>query len=554
MGEIRRASAWEIRLSHSFGVLRLQSLRERIIAFAMLAALVPSLITAYLAYGQSRRSLDARLGDELRTASTQAQREIMLWHQQRIFDLRVFASSYEISENLHRSDARERIRAYLESVMGRVEQNSEMLVTDLEGNVLASTADSAGPIDLPTGWLADIRGGREVVGTPEQTRGGTTMLLAVPVNPAGGTSPLGALVARVRFGALAATLASTAPAAGMVSVLRPDGTLILRVRPDGSGTPDGGDLDPEQVATLHRDTTITSFRNSQGARALGAARTVERLQWMVVAEVSQERAFAQVRRLRNTTLLIVVAILLGVGWIGYRLALLIVRPLDRLAVGAEQVAGGDLTVDLPVIGAGEVAYLTTVFNDMVKRLREGREQLNAANDTLRHTNQELERLSVTDQLTGLYNRRRLSEVLASEVLRSRRHEHAFSLLVMDVDHFKKFNDAHGHLAGDRVLAAVADVLRETTREIDTPARYGGEEFVVVLPETDMEAAVDVAERIRLLLASRIFEGGRVTISIGVAEFPAHGADPEALIAAADAALYRAKDEGRNRVIRAGTAA
>ena len=124
MAEIRRASAWEIRLSHSFGVLRLQSLRERIIAFAMLAALVPSLITAYLAYGQSRRSLDARLGDELRTASTQAQREIMLWHQQRVFDLRVFASSYEISENLHRSDSQERIAEYLRSVMGRVDRKS----------------------------------------------------------------------------------------------------------------------------------------------------------------------------------------------------------------------------------------------------------------------------------------------------------------------------------------------------------------------------------------------------------------------------------------------
>jgi diguanylate cyclase (GGDEF)-like protein len=555
MGEIRRASAWEIRLSHSFGVLRLQSLRERIIAFAMLAALVPSLITAYLAYGQSRRSLDARLGDELRTASTQAQREITLWHQQRVFDLRVFASSYEISENLHKSDARERIRAYLSSVMGRVEQNSELLVTDVDGSILASTADSAGSVDLPNDWLADIRAGRDVVGTPEQTAsGGTTMLLAVPVNPTGGGSAVGALVARVRFDALSATLASTAPAAGMVSVLRPDGALILRVRPDGSAAPNGADLDPHQLEALRRDTTITSFRNSQGARALGAARTVDRLQWIVVAEVSQERAFAQVRRLRNTTLLIVVAILLGVGWIGYRLALLIVRPLDRLAVGAEQVASGDLTVDLPVIGAGEVAYLTTVFNDMVKRLREGREQLNAANDTLRSANQELERLSVTDQLTGLYNRRRLSEVLANEVLRSRRHQHAFSLLVMDVDNFKKFNDAHGHLAGDRVLASVADVLRETTREIDTPARYGGEEFVVVLPETDMEAAVEVAERIRLLLASRIFEGGRVTISIGVAEFPEHGSDPEALIAAADAALYRAKDEGRNRVMRAGTAA
>jgi diguanylate cyclase (GGDEF)-like protein len=146
------------------------------------------------------------------------------------------------------------------------------------------------------------------------------------------------------------------------------------------------------------------------------------------------------------------------------------------------------------------------------------------------------------------------EVLEAEVHRSKRHQHPFALLIMDVDHFKKFNDAHGHLAGDRVLEGVAEVMRETTREIDTTARYGGEEFVAVLPETGLEAAVEVAERIRVTLAARIFEGRRVTLSIGAAEFPVHGDDAQRLIAAADAALYRAKDGGRNRVERAGAAA
>jgi diguanylate cyclase (GGDEF)-like protein len=125
---------------------------------------------------------------------------------------------------------------------------------------------------------------------------------------------------------------------------------------------------------------------------------------------------------------------------------------------------------------------------------------------------------------------------------------------MDVDHFKKFNDSCGHLAGDRVLAGVADVLREVTREIDTASRYGGEEFVVVLPETDLDAAVEIAERIRGSLAARIFEGRRVTLSVGAAEFPTHGEDAHTLIEAADAALYRAKDGGRNCVKRAEVAA
>jgi len=297
-----------------------------------------------------------------------------------------------------------------------------------------------------------------------------------------------------------------------------------------------------------------TFVNGLGGQAVGTLRTVSALPWVTLAEISQERAFAQARRLRNTTALILVAILLGVGWIAYRLGLLIVRPLDRLAAGAVEVAAGNLSVDLPVVGSGEVASLTEVFNDMVKRLREGRAQLSAANAALQQKNEELERLSVTDQLTGLYNRRRMLEVLENEVHRSRRLGHRFSVLMMDVDHFKKFNDSFGHQAGDRVLAGVADVLRDTTREIDTPARYGGEEFLVVLPEAGVEAAVEVAERIRSTLAARIFEGRRVTLSVGVAEFPTHGEDDQRLVAAADDALYGAKEEGRNRVKRAGAAA
>jgi diguanylate cyclase (GGDEF)-like protein len=120
-----------------------------------------------------------------------------------------------------------------------------------------------------------------------------------------------------------------------------------------------------------------------------------------------------------------------------------------------------------------------------------------------------------------------------------------------VDHFKRYNDSLGHQAGDEVLIRVAAVLREATREIDCAARYGGEEFLVILPETTMGGAVEVADRIRARLAREAFPGGRVTLSIGVAEFPVHGETPVTLIASADAALYRAKHEGRDRVVRAG---
>jgi diguanylate cyclase (GGDEF)-like protein len=124
-------------------------------------------------------------------------------------------------------------------------------------------------------------------------------------------------------------------------------------------------------------------------------------------------------------------------------------------------------------------------------------------------------------------------------------------MMSDVDHFKQFNDTHGHLKGDEALRCVAKVLKECSRDVDCVARYGGEEFLIILPETPTKGAVEVAERIRERLAAEAVAGGRLTLSIGVAEFPANGEGDEALIAAADAALYQAKGEGRDRVVAAG---
>jgi len=262
----------------------------------------------------------------------------------------------------------------------------------------------------------------------------------------------------------------------------------------------------------------------------------------VIAAIPRDAAFAQVTRLRNMTLLLLSVLLVVVGSLAYGLGALLVRPLDRLTQGAARVAGGDLTVDLPATAGGEIGYLTTVFNDMVARLRDSR--------------QALERLTVTDVLTGVSNRRHLMTALDLELKRSVRHQHPCAVLMLDVDHFKQYNDTHGHLSGDAVLAGMGRLLKETLRTVDHAARYGGEEFAVVLPETSMEAGIRAAERIRARLAQEVFQtdGGqtaRITLSIGVAAYPDHGETGQALLGAADAALYQAKKKGRDRVVAAG---
>jgi diguanylate cyclase (GGDEF)-like protein len=168
----------------------------------------------------------------------------------------------------------------------------------------------------------------------------------------------------------------------------------------------------------------------------------------------------------------------------------------------------------------------------------------------------VERQAVTDELTGLFNRRRFQEAMATEVERSKRFGQPVGLVLLDLDDFKAVNDTYGHQQGDLVLREVARVLRETSREIDEPARYGGEELAVVLPGTDLEGAYNLAERVRAgieELALPLLDGEgalRVTASFGVATLPGSADDMRELVAAADEALYRAKRAGKNRTVRA----
>jgi len=183
-----------------------------------------------------------------------------------------------------------------------------------------------------------------------------------------------------------------------------------------------------------------------------------------------------------------------------------------------------------------------------------RKELEAANAKLAQQKQEVERLQTdvgVDFLTRIPNRRAFDERIAEEISRAKRYDTTFSLIVIDVDHFKRVNDIYGHLAGDRILRAMAQVFDQQKRASDFVARYGGEEFVLLLPETDLDHAAALAAKTREKVAGAKFRfesrSIRVTISAGVGEVLREKDTPGALFERVDAALYRAKENGRNRV-------
>jgi diguanylate cyclase (GGDEF)-like protein len=170
-------------------------------------------------------------------------------------------------------------------------------------------------------------------------------------------------------------------------------------------------------------------------------------------------------------------------------------------------------------------------------------------------NDELKRLARTDNLTGLANRGAFIDVAKAELERVKRYDSDATVLLMDIDHFKKVNDIHGHGAGDQALMSLAEILKTAARSIDMPARYGGEEFVFLLANTNVSGAMIIAERLRKAVAQIVtpspFGGFGFTVSIGVASFDQEDKDWSDAIRKADEAMYRAKKLGRNRVVAYG---
>lgn len=523
-----------------------RDIRAKLLFLTLVCALTPLTAVGVFSYRTARSIIVEKVYAQLLAQAASSEQRLRLALAERAAETEVFATALLVRDSLEQwrrakadesvetaERARDRLERYLTQVRERYPLYRGLLLLDSEKRVVAGTGTlqgEAGQALSPSapGFEADLyldRSGAE-----------PTLLIRKQVSSQGGSllgslrsiSGLAELWPHVSF--------ETGTEIGHLRVIDTEGTILFDAR---EGTTDLEAVIPSRAQSLcrSRNHEVAEYRDESGEGVLGTCSYLSSVELGLLVEVNAHDAFAPSFRLRRNIFWISLTAAVATAAITWFLVVGMMRPVDALIAGAKAVSEGELEHRIPVVSADQIGFLTEAFNRMTEALQKSRAKL--------------ETLSGTDELTGLYNRRFLAKAFESELSRADRSGEALSLLMIDLDHFKDYNDRWGHLKGDEFLRGTADFLKEILRPVDVIVRYGGEEFLVLLSATQQDAATQAAERVRHGFADRSDTTGQepgMTVSIGVATFPRNGTTERELVQAADGALYLAKKAGRNRVV------
>ncbi|MFP4619402.1 MAG: diguanylate cyclase [Spirochaetaceae bacterium] len=330
-------------------------------------------------------------------------------------------------------------------------------------------------------------------------------------------------------------------------VVDDEGTVIIHHRKDLLGKQFENTVDTEDDLSSPAGRSSYTFEKQS---KIAYHTRLETLGWTVVTVVNKEEILRSLKIRILLSLAVVIALSLLIGQIISRmLGNKIIAPLKTLEQRVKAIASGSSPVHYPdgtdTPSVSQYSEIDSITKD-IEKLAEN--SLFQKNQELEAKNELLERLSQTDYLTGLLNRRKMYEELEKEYQRSNRYNSTFSVIIVDIDWFKSVNDTHGHDAGDKVLEEVSNILKSMLRSTDSLARWGGEEFLVLCPRTNLEGSAAIAQKIKAAIEKNSFSvPSEITISAGTSEYES-GLSLEDLIIKADNKLYQAKSQGRNRVV------
>lgn len=321
-------------------------------------------------------------------------------------------------------------------------------------------------------------------------------------------------------------------------------------------------MDTEGKILIHPDETLPDTLNQQifthlpektqisgslsykdgNQKKLANFTRIDELGWIVVTEVNLDDIRQPIVKTITSTLLMIILGSLFATWLmSFILSRHLILPLKKLQNRVQEITEGKDELSKYVFPNNEIGKISEAIEKLTEKA------LIQKNIELKDKNTLLSTISHTDQLTSIANRRKMMEVLHAEVSRYQRKRHPFSVLMFDIDHFKRVNDTYGHEVGDQVLTKLAEVVKATLRSTDTLGRWGGEEFVIVCPNTDQKMALNVAEKVFSAIHSHTFPLQiNVTVSLGLSEFTANHS-LESILVEIDKKMYHAKQAGRNQI-------
>ncbi len=539
----------------------MKSIKSKIFVFALLATLIPSLVLGLLSFHQNESSIRENLTRELRTLANHASSELVSWINRSIHEasslttsritIEVLASAANLQSE-KKIQSPDMLASYLRLVHAKLDTFLELTVIDTQQEIIASSSDQSFLNKSLLNNLISLDSPQQSFILPpfmNEQFDTVTVSIALPILSYENFI-LGQLVLTYDLQSIKPKLEDPIKSSrGEILILDTGGRLLLNSHRAIDQT---AQLSPSIYQSLvNNPGELFHFQDFSNKQVIGLAQTVGILPVTIIAGREYEDVYAARIAQRNLFLILVCASILIVAAIAIYLGRSIVMPLQRLINATDQIVKGNLDIPLTTVTRkDELGKLAQMFNHMTEKLRRSQAEILTANEELKVKNQLLEKLCVTDSLTGLYNRSKLDHIISNELSRSHRNKRPFAILMIDIDYFKELNDTLGHIAGDEILATVSKVLTQSIRSIDFAARYGGDEFIIVLTETTAKEATITAERIRTqvseIFCSVINKSINVTLSIGIAQSELEDTSPTDLITRADSALYEAKKAGRNQ--------
>lgn len=541
----------------------LYSIKSKIVIFAVIATLLPTIGLGLLSFKQNETLISDSVTRELRALADSINRQLNQWIEENTLAVRALSTSNPVIEGLitlkqfsnnksvsAAEQAQSVMVSYLHSVQAKLDEVLELTVFDDTRKIVASSADIPEVRESPEQWThTSLTSGAIAMPPAWNARYATATISIIYPVLSYDSQLIGAIAATLDLGTLKNKLAEIKKfSTGEVIILSQSGQILLSSAP---GVDHQITLSPHQWELTQMFEESVSYDGLSYPKAIGLAYASENIPVTILVEQDHSVIQAAWIKLRNRFLEFVSMLIVIVTSVALYMGHSIVTPLKQLINAARGIVEGNLDIHLSAKRKDEVGQLTDMFNQMTHALRNKHAEITAANQAMQQQNQLLQKLSITDGLTGLYNRTKLNTILSEQLARFKRHNRPFCLLMIDVDYFKTINDKLGHIVGDRILVTVASVLLKSIRTIDYAARYGGDEFMVILTETDSSAAIKTAERIRAEVSAACLafkeQPVHITLSIGITQSRRADTMPNDLIARADAALYEAKESGRDRV-------